>query len=114
MSQPQTVKQEAQSLRINGVWLDVGFPENRSEIIQDGASFRFNRLGYLTEGSIFESSGSGSLDGHMISMSYVSRYANGGVSRGQCSGSLSTSGKQMNLNCTDDQFGSNSLSAIKQ
>ena len=99
---------------IGGIWRDVEFPNNGSQITQDGNRVRFTGWGVLPNGNRFESSGSGTVDGHNYTSSYGARYASGATSAGNCKGTVSPDGLRMELNCSDSLLGALRLTAIRQ
>jgi hypothetical protein len=101
-------------LHIGGVWRDANYPNNGSQVTQDGTSFSFTRWGALPNGTRFESSGSGTLIGQRYTSRYNARYQSGDLSAGDCSGTVSSDGLRMELNCRDSLLGMFSLTAIRQ
>jgi hypothetical protein len=99
---------------ISGVWRDVEYPDNGSQLSQDGSRVRFTRWGVLPNGDRFESSGSGTVNGQGFISDYSARYRSGATSTGSCSGTVSTDGKHMKLTCNDSLLRTFSLSAIHQ
>ena len=102
------------TVHIGGVWRDGEYPNNGSQITQDGTSFRFTRWGVLPNGIRFESSGGGTIAGQHYTSSYSARYQSGATSEGDCSGTVSPDGLRMALNCRDSLFGTFPLTAIRQ
>jgi len=88
-----------QGVNINGVWRDVNLG-TIYQVSQDGQSFRFS-------GShpTFESSGLGTIRGRVLESSYQTRYRQGGISTGNCSGELSPDAKQIVSRCLDSATG---------
>ena len=99
---------------LGGLWLDSNNPSNSSQISQDGSSVHFTRWGVLPNGIRFESSGSGVITRHGFTSSYNAKYQSGATSTGDCSGTLSSDGKRMELNCSDSLLGAFSVAAIRQ
>ncbi len=100
---------------ISGVWRDVENPSAVSRINADGGRFDFTRQGILPNGVVFESAGSGVFTtGQSFTTSYSARYGSGLTSTGTCSGTMSTSARQMTLACRDSLLGVFSVSAVRQ
>jgi hypothetical protein len=99
---------------IAGVWRDGEYPDNGSQITQDGTNFRFTRWGVLPNGVRFESSGSGTIAGQHYTSRYSARYQSGATSAGDCSGTVSPDGLRIALNCRDSLLGTFPLTAIRQ
>ena len=99
---------------ISGVWRDVEYPSNSSQLSQDGNRVHFTRRGVLPNGVRFESSGSGTATGQSFNSDYSARYSSGATSMGNCSGTMSIDGKFMKLTCSDSLLQTFSLSAIRQ
>ena len=99
--------------RIGGNWRDN---DSRavSQITQDGNSFRFTRRGTLPNGTRFQSSGSGTISGQRITSKYDATYQTGVTSWGECSGSISKDGLQIQLDCTDSLIGEFTGTANRQ
>jgi TIR domain len=102
------------TLHISGVWRDGNYPNNRSQVTQDGNSFSFTRSGVLPNGIRFESSGSGTIAGQHYTSRYNARYQSGDTSAGDCSGTVSTDGLRMELTCRDSLLGTFPVTAIRQ
>jgi hypothetical protein len=90
---------------LTGDWRDSTGPNNVSRVRQVGNSFQYARQGTLPNGTGFEASGSGTLEGRQVFTSYQARYANGSVSSGSCVGSVSADATRMELQCTDSMLG---------
>jgi hypothetical protein len=99
---------------IGGVWRDLNFPSNGSQITQRGGSFEFTRWGVLPSGIRFESSGNGTISGLRVTSTYSARYQSGAASTGSCSGTVSPDGTRMDLTCQDSLLGAFSAPAMRQ
>jgi hypothetical protein len=86
-------------VNISGVWRDPNVG-TIYQVSQDGQSFRFSG-----SHATFESSGLGTIRGHILESSYQTRYRQGGISTGSCAGELSADGKQMVSRCADSLTG---------
>jgi hypothetical protein len=102
------------TLHISGVWRDGNYPNNGSQVTQNGNSFSFTRWGVLPNGIRFESSGSGTIAGQRFTSRYNARYQSGDTSAGDCSGTVSTDGLRMELTCRDSLLGTFPVTAIRQ
>lgn len=90
---------------IAGLWRDRDDPRNRSQVIQEGDTFRFTRWGVLPNGVEFSSSGSGTINGRQLASRYDTRYHSGTTSAGECWGMVSANGARLELTCRDSLFG---------
>lgn len=99
---------------LTGDWRDSTGPNNISRVRQTGNSFQYARQGSLANGTGFDATGSGTLDGQQLVSSYQARYANGAASSGTCSGSVSADATRMELQCVDSLLGAFSSVAVKQ
>jgi FKBP-type peptidyl-prolyl cis-trans isomerase len=99
---------------IAGAWRDGEYPNNGSQIAQDGNRVRFTRWGILPNGVRFEASGSGTIAGRNYTSSYSARYESGATSAGDCSGTVSPDGMRMALNCRDSLLGTFPVTALRQ
>jgi hypothetical protein len=104
----------ASVINIAGSWRDPNNPDNGSRITQAGKSFQFDGWGVLPQGIPFESTGSGTVTGQDIESTYTTRYQNGWVARGNCSGAVSRDGSQITSTCTDNVLGTFVLSGVRQ
>jgi hypothetical protein len=99
---------------IAGSWRDPNNSANGSRITQEGNSFQFNSWGVLPPGIRFESTGSGTITGQDIENTYITRYQNGWIASGSCSGAVSRDGSRMTLTCTDNVLGTFVISGVRQ
>src|SRR5262249_49552102 len=84
-----------QRITIRGVWRDVNSGAV-FQLIQQGDTFEFTAAH-----PDYRSSGRGTVAGHSFKSEYETRYQNGGISAGTCSGTLSDGGAQISATCTD-------------
>jgi len=102
------------TLQISGVWRDSNYPANGYQVTQNGSSFSLTGWGVLPDGNRFQSSGSGTLAGQRYTSQYNARYQTGQTSRGDCSGTVSTDARRIQLTCRDSLLGTFPLAAIRQ
>lgn len=100
--------------QLAGIWRDAANPSIVSTMTQEGNMLRFTRTGSLPNGIVFESNGSGSLDGLRLSTQYVARYANGQSSSGQCTGTVAATATSIALQCMDTLLGSFQSSSVRR
>lgn len=105
---PPVSKQPVQTavIPVAGVWIDRADPQLSNSIEQSGNTLTFYRNGYLDNGVWFESYGIGEMGGSSVNLQYSASYSTGGISTGQCGGTVSTQGTRMDLNCRDSLLGS--------
>lgn len=96
---PTATAPALQGLNINGAWRDVNVG-TVYQVSQDGQSFR-----YSGSHPTFESSGFGTIRGHVVESSYQTHYRQGGMSTGSCAGEISADAKQIVSRCTDSANG---------
>jgi hypothetical protein len=101
-------------INIDGSWRDSNNPRNGSRITQEGNSFQFNGWGALPQGIPFESTGNGTVTGEDIKSTYTTRYLNGWIAQGNCSGTVSRDGSRMTSTCTDNVLGTFVISGVRQ
>jgi len=101
-------------LNINGIWRDSNYPSNVSQITQDGNRFKFQRRGVLPNRTQFESTGTGTITGRRFTSHYTATYQWGATSVGDCSGTVSSDGMRMEMNCGDTLLGTFLVTAIRQ
>ena len=101
---PQPVRADP-APQITGLWRDSDNPNNGTRIQQEGKRLQFTRAGILADGVRFESSGTGTLLGSRITLSYVARYQTGSTSTGECSGSVAAEARSIELSCADSLYG---------
>jgi hypothetical protein len=113
--QPVTpVRDDAASvINIAGSWHDPNNPGNGSRITQEGNAFQFNSWGVLPQGIPFESTGSGTVAGQGLKSTYTTRYQNGWIARGNCSGDVSRDGLRITSTCTDSVLGTFVISGVR-
>ncbi|MCI0695269.1 hypothetical protein L0337_25085 [candidate division KSB1 bacterium] len=104
----------ASVINIAGSWHDPNNPANGSRITQEGNSFQFNSWGVLPQRIPFVSTGSGTITGQDIKTTYTTRYQNGWIARGNCSGAVSRDESRMTLTCTDNVLGTFVISGVRQ
>jgi hypothetical protein len=104
----------APAVSLTGVWVDVGAPMNQSEMTQSGQSFSFRRRGALANGQPFEATGTGTIVGLSVNLAYTARYAFNTQSTGQCSGSVSSDGTRLDLQCQDTMLGTFAGTSLRQ
>ena len=100
-------------INIAGDWFDPKNPSNGSRITQVGNRYSFTGSGALN-GIQFTSNGNGEINGQYITGSYITRYQNGYVATGMCSGTLSPDGSSINQTCADNVLGTFPLSAMRR
>jgi hypothetical protein len=86
-----------QPIDLSGSWSDVY--GNTSQITQTGAYFSFKVQGTACRGP-YNTSGTGSVSGNRIEMTYESSY-----SRGSCTGTILSGGEKVSLTCDDSVCG---------
>ena len=101
-------------LNISGIWRDRDFLSNISQITQDGHSFNFERRGLLTNGTRFESVGSGTITELRFTSHYNATYQGGVTSVGDCSGTVSPDGMRIEMICGDSLLGAFPATIIRQ
>lgn len=91
---------------LTGSWHDRSYPNNGAKIIQTGKRFTYSRWGTLPNGTRYTSSGNGSIDDFNINLRYQARYSPTEIlSTGDCQGSLTPDGGEMQLSCKDSLLG---------
>lgn len=99
---------------IAGVWRDVEFPTNGSQITQSGDRFDFSGWGYLPNGVEFRSIGSGTLTPQSFSSRYEITYQTGLRLSGTCTGTVSGDGSRMQMTCSDTMLGTFPITSVRQ
>lgn len=99
---------------ISGTWYNPSAPANGSRIVQQNSGFQFSSWGMLPQGIGYESKGSGTVVAQNISYNYFAQYQNGWTSQGNCSGTVSSDGRQITATCSDNVLGTFVSAGIKQ
>ncbi len=107
------LKNKPHTINIAGHWHDPNRPSDVSHINQQGNLFQFNGSGILPQGIRFESTGSGTINEQEIKNTYTTRYQNGLVAHGTCSGTVSSNGLRSTSTCTDNVWGTFTLSGVR-
>jgi hypothetical protein len=95
---------------ISGVWREVSpNPGTLTQTTQEGPTFRFTVRGTLL-GVPFQSVGSGTIRGRHLESTYQSSTP----SKGRCTGTVSTDGRQVTSTCTDSVYGQFETSGVRQ
>ena len=94
-------------INLSGVWRDNW--GNTSQITQQGSSYTYIAWGTACNGGFFKTTGTGTIRGNTVESDYQSN-----ISRGSCSGSVSSDGRRMTLICNDSVCNQFSSNAVKQ
>ena len=101
-------------LNLSGSWRDAANPATTSTVVHEGQTMRFTRVGKLSNGVAFESTGTGSVVGTQISTQYAAKFQSGDLSSGQCVGSAAPDGATLILQCTDSLLGRFQSTSLRQ
>lgn len=101
------------SITINGMWRDPTWGI-LSQITQQRDTFRYTAWGPSCIGGQFQSSGSGTINGHVVESRYEALLQSTIRSAGRCSGTVSPDGRQMTSTCLDSVCGQFTSTAVRQ
>jgi len=94
------------SFKLSGTWRDQWGIDYR--IVQEGDNFQFTAAGPACNGRHFDAFGRGTIREGQIQSNYQSTLP----SYGECSGTISVDGNQMNSTCIDSVCGRNTYVAV--